>query len=213
MRHTAPSPFEKRIETAICLWLVACIAGFVFVSRHWPMVGDITYMHYVVFLMHHGMEPYRDIVDMNLPGSYILEGAAMAVLGPGATGWRIYDLLLLAVATASMCSILRPYGRLAGVFAASLFVLVHAQDGIIMSGERDFAAAVFLMAAVALLFAAFRGSPGRGQTNRLAFAFGAVTGLALIIKPTLVPLAIFLLLWMIWSPASATRRHGSLPLR
>jgi len=215
MKLTAPSSFAapsfaKHLETAICLWLIACVTGFVIVSRHWPMVGDVTYMHYVVFLMHHGMEPYRDIVDMNLPGSYMLEAAAMAVLGPGAAGWRIYDLLLLALASVSVLSILRPSGRLAGIFAAALFVLVHAQDGVIMSGERDFAAAVFLLASTALLFTALRGEPAKTSPLRLVFASGAVSGLALIIKPTLLPLAAALFLWMVW--ASRQRKANTLRL-
>ena len=162
------------------------------------MVGDVTYLHYVVFLMHHGMEPYRDIVDMNLPGSYMLEGSAMTLFGTGAVGWRIYDMLLLILASGSMLSILLPYGRMAGVLAVSLFVLVHGQDGIIMSGERDFAAAVFLLAATALLFALLRDELAKKKAGIAVFVAAIFAGFALAVKPTLLPLTVLLFVSTLW---------------
>jgi hypothetical protein len=197
-----PSPVIRKLFFAISLWLLACAAAFVALSWHWPMVGNVTYMHYVVFLMRHGMVPYRDIIEMNLPGSYLIESAVMSLLGPGSIGWRIYDLLLLAVASVSMVAILRPHGRAAGIFAAVLFLMIHAQDGVIMTGERDFAVAVFLLAATALLFFAIR----RARTDLASsiaeslaiFGFGALAGFAITIKPTVIPVALCLFLWALW---------------
>jgi hypothetical protein len=186
---------ERGFAATVCVWLAGCVLAFVAVSARWTLVGDVTYLHYAVFLMHHGMAPYRGVVDMNLPGTYLLESAVMAGLGSGAAGWRVYDLLLMALAAVSMISLLRPQGRLAGVFAAALFVMVHAQDGEIMSGERDFAVAVFLLAAAAVVFGATRRS-------RVAYAgvlvAGALLGAAVSIKPTALLVGFCLLGWIAW---------------
>ena len=196
--YSLSRPVEQRIESVLCLWLLALIAAFGVMSRHWPMVGDVTFMHYVIFLMKHGMAPYRDIVDMNLPGSYLLESAEMRVLGPGSLGWRMYDFALMLVASISLVMILRRQGRLAGILAASLFVLIHGRDGILMAGERDFAGAVLLLAAVACLFASVR--RGRISVNSMAlgFCFGATMTFACCIKPTFLPMTGGLLVWTEW---------------
>ena len=196
---------EKFLGIALGVWLVACVAGFVVISLRWPLIGDVTYLHYAVFLMRHGMVPYREIVDMNLPAAYMLEAAVMSSFGAGAVGWRIYDFILLAIAAASMLSILRPNGRLAGVFAACLFVMVHAQDGEIMSGERDFAVAVFLLAGLALLFRCTR---QRGHLMAQAFGSGLLFGLAVCVKPTVTPLAVFVVVWAGWTSRATRVRAG-----
>lgn len=196
---------ERAIGITFCLWLIACVIAFIAISARWPLVGDVTYLHYVVFLMHHGMAPYRDIIDMNLPGTYMLEGSVMAMLGKGSLGWRIYDLLLVFIVSRSIFAILKPYKRLATISAATLFLMVHAQDGEIMAGERDFAGAVFLLAATALLFVSLR----RPRiSHALIVAFGILTGAAITIKPTVVLVALCLLIWS----AVTTHRRSTSPL-
>ena len=59
-------------------------------------------MHYVNFLMSHGLQPYSQITDNNLPGAYLIESWAMHVFGGGDLAWRIYDFFLLGVLTLSM---------------------------------------------------------------------------------------------------------------
>ena len=81
-------------SVALSLSLLAAVLA----SRHWPLIGDASLMHYIVFLMHHGLTPYKDIADVNLPGTYALESAAMWLFGDGAAGWRVYDFALLVAA-------------------------------------------------------------------------------------------------------------------
>jgi hypothetical protein len=226
MNSAAPRPdfglsprIERALEWPLCLWLIGCAIAFIAISARWPLVGDVTYLHYVIFLMHRGMAPYRDIVDMNLPGAYMLEGGVMATLGAGSLGWRIYDLLLILIASLSIFAILKPYGRVATISAATLFLMVHAQDGEIMAGERDFAAAVFLLAATALLFLAMR---RMHIFYPFVALFGVLAGAAVTIKPTVVFVVLCLLAWSAWTllrrhlpflPASASALAGfSLPL-
>jgi hypothetical protein len=42
--------------------------------------------------MEHGFVPYRDIPDIIMPGTYIIEGWAMRLFGGSDLAWRIYDL-------------------------------------------------------------------------------------------------------------------------
>ena len=190
--------FEGKVKGVLSVWLVLLAAGFVLVSLSWPMVGDVTFMHYVVLLIRHGMTPYRDIVDMNLPGSYLLEASAMKLFGSGARGWRLYDFTLLTAGSAALFTILRRQGRFAGLVAATLFLLIHGQDGTIMSGERDLAAAVLLLCAVAFLFSAIRQVARPLSSLVFSFLFGGLSSFAACVKPTLVSAAVCLLLWAVW---------------
>jgi hypothetical protein len=55
-------------------------------------LGDAPLFDYVVFLMRHGMAPYQQIGDLDLPGTYAVEALVMRVAGPGALAWRVYDM-------------------------------------------------------------------------------------------------------------------------
>jgi hypothetical protein len=151
---------------------------------HWPLVGDAALMRYVVFLLHGGMAPYRQIVDVNLPGSYALEAMAMRVFGAGAVGLRLYDgalcgLVFLCVVALSERSW---RGRVCGGMAGMLFVLIHLRDGVVQAGQRDLAMAAIAVLALVLFFQV------RGVMSVLGFEL--LVGITLVIKPTLFPLAL-----------------------
>ncbi len=179
-------------ETCLAVWVGTCLAVFVGVSLRWPLVGDATYLHYAVLLMRHGMRPYADVVDMNLPGAYLLEAGVMRVFGGGSVGWRVWDLGLLVVAGGAMRYLLRSRGWAAGLVAAGMFALLHGQDGVIMAGERDFLVAVLLVAAVALLVAGVRGTSGWWWVG-----FGVLAGWAVSVKPTAGLVPVVGVVWMI----------------
>ena len=170
-----------RWEAWLAGWVGVCAAVFVGVSARWPLVGDATYLHYAVLLMRHGMRPYADIADMNLPGAYLLEAGVMRVLGGGSAGWRVWDLLLLGIAGGATGYLLRAKAWAAGVVSAGIFALLHGQDGVIMAGERDFAVAVLLVTAVALLV---RGVRVAGGSWWCWAGFGVLAGWAVTVKPT-----------------------------
>jgi hypothetical protein len=77
--------------------------------------------------------------------------------------------------------------RLAAIFSASLFILIHGRDGLAQGGQRDLTMAVLLLAATAFLLAAVRST--RNQSVYAA-AFGLLSGIALTIKPTVAPLSL-----------------------
>ena len=169
--------------------LVGSVAWFVGKTIHWPLTGDASLMHYVTFLMDHGRAPYRDIGDMNLPMSYAPSWVVGHLFAARDLPWRLYDLALLAVAGAGMYVIARPYGAFPALWAGCLFALIHGRDGVLQTGQRDYAAAVLLLVGVACLVSAMRNKQGW-----LAGCFGVCAGAATMIKPTL---CLFLLLALV----------------
>jgi hypothetical protein len=174
---------EDNVVTAVraagVLILSAYIATFVVMTIHWPLVGDASLMHYVAFLMDHGMSPYRDIVDMNMPGAILTEFAVIHTFGAGSLAWRVFDLSLIGTAILAMVAIAWPVDWSAGIFAGTLLGLIHGSDGIFDMGQRDFVVAVLLLISYAALFRA-----RRAESPRWMLVFGVCAGIAVAIKPT-----------------------------
>jgi hypothetical protein len=171
-------------------------------------MGDSGYFHYVVFLTRHGFAPYRDIIEINTPGSYLTERVAMAVFGAGARGWRVFDLSLLAVTFAAYPRILRGIPIAFSLLAGTLFLAIHAQDGVMMADERDLTAAVLQLVAIAmLLHASSADATAASHPRAIRLALAIVAGFLLswsaCIKPTnllLLPAALG------WTAAFAAKR-------
>jgi hypothetical protein len=174
----------SRFRWLLVLPLAALAVFLVIDTLHWRLVGDATLMHYEAFLLDHGFAPYRQIVDVNLPGCFLLDWTVIHLFGPGALAWRIFDFALIAAAAAAMIAIARPYDWLGGLFAAVFFFTLHVHDGVDQAGERDLVLAVLLLIACAAIFSALRGS-----SARYSILFGFACGAATLIKPTA-------LLWM-----------------
>jgi Dolichyl-phosphate-mannose-protein mannosyltransferase len=102
--------------------------------------------------------------------------------------------------------IVRPYSRFAALFATSLLLLVHGQDGVQQAGQRDLVIAVLLVLAVAFLLEAVR-------RERWAYLvpFGLAVGFGATIKPTAGPLGVVLLV-MAGSYQAGWWPNGSDPL-
>jgi len=147
--------------------------------------------------MDQGMAPYRDLGDMNMPGVYMIEWAAIHTYGGGALAWRLFDFTLMASAAVAIFVITLP-DWFAAIFAASLFILVHGRDGLGQGGQRDLTMAVCLLVAMASLMLATRKHQRWGFT-----LFGFFAGVASTIKPTAVLFGAILLFVV----AAAARRE------
>ena len=151
---------------------------------------DSPIMHYVLFLMNHGFQPYSQIQDNNLPGSYMTEWAGTHLFGTGDFGWRLFEWLELALSTLAMIVIARPYDWAAGFFAGAVFFVLHTGEGPYFSGERELTLTMLVLIGYAALFASVR---RRRPSLMLLMGFG--TAFAASIKPTFAPLAPLLLLF------------------
>ncbi len=176
------------MRAAICTVLIASMAVFGVWTFHWRLVNDAAQIDYACFLMDHGMAPYKELVELNMPGIYMVNWSVMHTLGSGARAWRLFDFSLLAMAALAMTWIARPYGRLGGFFAGVLFALFHGRDGPAQAGQRDLIIAVLLLCAYAFLFHALR-----REKRWPMFFFGACLAAAAAIKPVVLPFDLLLL--------------------
>lgn len=186
VRSQVLAVWPMRMLQLMATVLLLSVGYFVVSTIHWPLVGDASLMHYVTLLMGHGRVPYRDILDMNFPASYLPDWIIVHLFGVSALPWRIYDLALLAAAAAAMVLIAGQSRWFPALWAGCLFALIHGRDGLNQVGQRDLTAGVLLLAGVAGLLWGAR--TGRTWTM---ISFGAGVGLAAMVKPTLAP---FLLL-------------------
>ncbi|MCU1323374.1 MAG: hypothetical protein JWM43_3023 [Acidobacteriaceae bacterium] len=196
----------RAYEAALATILLLCLAVFFYKTIHWPLVGDATLIHYVAFLSDHGLKPYQNIGDVNMPGAYAIDWTVMHLFGDGVLPWRLFDLALLLIGGGAMYTITRPRGWFPGLFAASLFALAHGRDGIAQLGQRDLSIAVLLLLACAALFHAHRTPSPRAE----AF-IGLFAGIACTVKPTAFPFALGLILLLALGEKRAGR-NGNRPI-
>jgi len=180
-------PYQK-VRIVLCVVLAICVSLFVVGTIHWPLVNDPSQIDYVCFMMDHGMSPYKDMIEMNMPGIYLVNWTVMHTLGGGPFAWRAFDFALMGAAALAMIAIAWPYDWFGGVFGASLFILFHGRDGPAQAGQRDLVIAVLLVCAYAFLFHALR----KGKAWPMFF-FGMCAAAAATIKPTPLPFALLLL--------------------
>ncbi len=180
-----PRP-SGRVRILVGCFLLLLCAIMAVRTLHWPWSNDAQVFHYAVFLMGRGFAPYRQIVDLNLPGSYLSEWLGMHLARSTDLSYRLYDLLLLAVFGWASIVIAKPINWFAGLLAATLFALIHGSEGAWMLAERDFVMAVLLACACALTFSATRQqAAAHPRTAIIAKLFAAATlvALACTLKP------------------------------
>ncbi|MGH7392510.1 MAG: hypothetical protein ACREM3_24090, partial [Candidatus Rokuibacteriota bacterium] len=90
--------------------LAAVVGWLAWTSRGWGLVHDAPIMHYIAWRIGEGAAPYRDLFDMNFPGTYLLHLAVLRLLGPGDTAWRVFDLAWLAAGAAAVAAFAAPWG-------------------------------------------------------------------------------------------------------
>ena len=190
-----PVPLRTALQilrTFILLLLGVGVLAYVVMSWRWPLIHDTQVLHYVSFLIDHGFAPYRQIGDMNMPGAYLVEAAALRIFGVSDFGWRLYDYSLAAVMICSMAVIARRYDWMAGAAAGCAFTLFHGMDLAYMAGQREQVIAVLECAGLACCF-----ESARRKIPLLMLPFGLAIGLATSIKPTFIVSGPLILLFAI----------------
>jgi hypothetical protein len=196
---------DRQVYYFRILCMVTLLAGaacYVLFTLHWQWMWDTQVMHYISFLLDHGKAPYKDIYDINMPGAYLTERWAIAIFGGSDLGWRLYEFTLLGSMTLAMIVIAWPYDWLAGLFSGVLFSLLYGALGPFQAAQRDEVMTVLIFIGYAFLFTAIRKS-----WPVLMVPFGLALGIAILIKPTVLPFAIALLLF----PFFVLRRRGRSP--
>ncbi len=177
------------LRTVLIAALVAVGLEWVVLSLHAPMIWDTPTMRYVNFLMDHGMQPYSQIGDLNMPGAYLTERWVTWIFGQSDLGCRIYEFFEMATLIAAAVVVAGRGFWFGGLYAGGFFVAMHASEGPLLATERDELVMVMVVVAFAFLFESMR-----RRRSVLMVPFGIALGVAASIKPTVLPLEIFLLL-------------------
>ena len=81
-----------RLATLFNLPLAIAAGWLLWRSLDWPLVGDATIFHFIAGQFQMGAVPYRDIFDVNMPLTYFVHAAVIAIGGMGDAAWRAFDL-------------------------------------------------------------------------------------------------------------------------
>lgn len=145
-------------------------------SLWWPRAWDGSVLEYAAWAVDHGARPYRDVFEMNYPGSYLFYGIGQQVLGSSDRSFRIRDVVVLLVALVALWRLLRsfpwPTAPVAVVLVTVQYLVV---GGVGMALQRDWLVAVATLLALLAL-------SGERTRPRLVAA-GAALGAAATIKP------------------------------
>ena len=191
---------SPRLATAAVVFLAALLAVAALDSLRWPYIHDSPLMLYAGWLVAQGAVPYRDLFDMNMPGTYFVMWALGSLFGWSELAFRTFDLVCVSIIAIATFQWLRPLGRLPGFAAALFFPLWYLHAGPSMSVQREFLALVPLAVLLALT------SSAAGSWHRL-FVIGALVGVSVLIKPQFLLLAA---LPVVWTVGTAANRAGRL---
>ena len=174
-------PSRFRLIAAFNVPLALVSAWLLWRSRDWPLVGDATVFHFIAGQMRMGAVPYRDIADVNMPLTYAIHAAVVAVGGMSDLAWRVFDLLALAVLGFFILILMAPAGRAPAILAALAVVTMHLLLGPYAAGQRDF---LMCIPAVAGAWASARAEEDKPLRVLWLALAGALGMTAASIKPT-----------------------------
>ena len=204
------------VEVVVFLIPVSVVVLAVLIgSRRWEYQHDTPVMMYITYLYDaYGLLPYRDVYDMNFPGTHVWDYFVAKVFGYDDPGIWWANVLVMALIAGVTVAALRGLGRFVGWFAAALYALVYLKFGPEFTLQRDHVALAPLLAGVWLTLA----PPARLSFAMRAGLVGVCVALAMTIKPHFLlaaPVLCGSLLWERWGeredPPSA-KALASIPL-
>ncbi len=151
-------------------------------SLSWPLLSDSAFLHYIAYLINeHDFVPYRDIFEVNMPGTYLFHMAIGRVFGYSDSAFHMVDAAWLMATLTVTWFIMKPFGRLVAFAGCLLFGLIYLEGGPHMSLQRDFIA--ILPIATAILIAT-RCKPHQ-SVKIIHFLIGALFAFSALVKPHL----------------------------
>lgn len=172
-------------------------------SLAWRMDVDSPLMLYAAWLMNeHHYVPYRDLFEMNMPGTYLMYGLIGRVLGYGDLGFRAADLMLLGTLLWATFRITRAFGRQVAWAACVAFALAYLTAGSGVTMQREYLVLVFVSLGMVLVL------PGQRAP---ALALSVLAGMAMGAAATIKPHSAFAFAWLLFFRvrlSSATGREN-----
>lgn len=149
-------------------------------SLRWRLLSDSAFLHYVAYLINeHDFVPYRDIFEVNMPGTYIFHMAVGKMFGYSDLASRLVDVAWLTATLTVTWFVIKPIGGAVAFASSLLFGLIYLSAGPHMSLQRDVIA--ILPMAIAVLLVSRR-RPNQ-SANLIHFLLGVFFALASLFKP------------------------------
>lgn len=190
------------LSTLLYLTWTLLLGVTVMRSWSWPMVHDTPLLQYVAWLIDRGMVPYRDLFEMNLPGTYGIHWLGIRLFGSDAQGLRYTDTLWLALTMCAAAGVVRLYGKWASMTAALLLATLYLMGGPLDAMQRDYLLLAPLFGAIALI-----PMPHQRPTVSVLYALcsGLLLGISALIKPQTLVLLAPMSLYIVWTKKDALR--------
>jgi len=147
-------------------------------SLWWRVQHDAALLQYIAHLiLEQNRLPYRDIFDINLPGTHFFFILWIKVFGYGDFGFRLLDVIWSAGVLSLIYKLLLRFGKQAAWVAVALIGLSYISFSPVNSLQREWILALPILLAVWL-------TVYHAKYHRLRIvAIGILAGLAFLIKP------------------------------
>jgi hypothetical protein len=199
---------KKRI-----LWIVICLAvgSILLLQMYFSLSFKIEHDSPLFLYISYGMArwnfvPFRDILDINMPGVYWCYLIIGQTAGYQQMGYRIVDLIMLVILMGVSFCWLKKIDARAAFIGAALFGIRYLTFGPRMSFQREYIALFFLIPAFSL------STNDDGHGKRRLFLAGIFTGIAVLIKPVTIIFLLPIILVEILSRARDANRSSGLCL-
>jgi hypothetical protein len=170
-----------RLPALVAVALTALVAVLALGSLRWGLQHDLPILLYDGWLTFSaGRAPYREIFEMNPPGTFLVYGALDALTHGNDLALRFVDLACMIGLGALTMLALRRHGWPAGLIAADLFLQGYLKLGPPNALQREY----LILPLLALSIYVALDSPGR-HAVRDAFSLGMMGALTASVKPSL----------------------------
>lgn len=152
-------------------------------ALNWSLCCDAAFLHYVAYLINeHDFVPYRDIFEVNMPGTYLFHMAIGKLFGYSAIAFRLVDGAWLLLTLLASWFFMKPFGRTVAFGSSFLFGLMYLKGATHFSLQREFIALLPIL--MALLIATRR--KVHHSINLIHVLQGVLFAIVVLIKPHLV---------------------------
>jgi len=163
--------------------ILAAVAGLfilnLIASLQWRIQHDSSILLYITWMMDHfGSVPYRDIFDINLPGTYLFYFLIGKISGYTDLGVRLVDIVLLAAILFMSFQWMKKFGWKIALCGSVLWGLTYLSLGPSSSLQREY---LILLAVLGSILIA--DSERQKRTLLKSFAIGLLFGIAFLLKP------------------------------
>ena len=178
--------------------ILAAVAGLFIlnlaVSLQWRIQHDTSILLYITWLMDRfGSVPYRDIFDINMPGTYLFYYLIGKLSGYTDLGVRCVDLAMLAGILFMSWQWMKKFGRHVALCGSILWGLCYLSLGPNSSLQREY---LILLPVLGAVLIADR-NPEQ-KTGLKSSAVGFLFGIAALLKPPAAIAFAFLVFYQFW---------------